>query len=167
MHYCDLASPVGRLLLGGDRSALRIVSFQDGPHPLEPEPDWQYDEGPFRETIDQLKGYFAGKLRSFDLPLAPSGTPFQKEVWSALQTIPYGETRSYGELARHLGRPTAFRAVGGANARNPIPIVIPCHRVVGAAGSLTGFGGGVSIKHRLLTLEGALPDLFGASHAAP
>jgi methylated-DNA-[protein]-cysteine S-methyltransferase len=165
MQYCELPSPVGRLLLGGDETVLRIVSFQDGPHPLEPEPHWEHTEAPFREVIGQLKGYFARKLRAFDLPLAPQGTPFQQEVWRALRTIPYGETRSYGELAQHIGRPRAFRAVGSANARNPIPIVIPCHRVVGAAGSLTGFGGGLPVKHRLLTLEGALRDVLSCPPA--
>ncbi len=100
--------------------------------------------------------YFAGRLHRFDLALAPEGTTFQREVWTALTTIPYGETVSYGELARHLGRPAASRAVGAANGRNSIPIVIPCHRVVGADGSLTGFGGGLVIKRRLLELEAGI-----------
>ena len=101
----------------------------------------------------QLDEYFAGARRSFDLPLAPEGTEFQRRVWLALREIPYGETTSYGDLAGRLGRPGASRAVGRANATNPIPIVIPCHRVIGADGSLTGFGGGIDLKRRLLELE--------------
>jgi methylated-DNA-[protein]-cysteine S-methyltransferase len=157
MMYCHFSSPVGQLMLAGDEAALRLVAFQDGPDPRSPDPDWRRSERPFREALVQLEGYFAGKLTRFDLPLAPEGTAFQQEVWRALRTIPYGETLSYSGLARRIGRPTASRAVGGANARNPIPIVIPCHRVIGAAGSLTGFGGGLSTKRKLLLLEGALP----------
>lgn len=153
MHYCDVSTPVGRLLLTGDEKGLRGISFQNGFHPVKLAEDWQLTEEPFREAIAQLEAYFAGRLHRFDLALAPEGTPFQREVWSALTTIPYGETVSYGELARQLGRRTASRAVGAANGRNPLPIVIPCHRVIGADGSLTGFGGGLAIKRRLLELE--------------
>jgi methylated-DNA-[protein]-cysteine S-methyltransferase len=152
-HSCDISTPVGRLLLVGDEQGLRRISFQDGFHPIEVAEGWQRTEEPFREALSQLEAYFAGRLQRFDLALAPEGTPFQRQVWTALRTIPYGETVSYGELARHVGRPTASRAVGAANGRNPIPIVIPCHRVVGADGSLTGFGGGLAIKRRLLELE--------------
>jgi methylated-DNA-[protein]-cysteine S-methyltransferase len=105
---------------------------------------------PLREQLDE---YFAGRRRRFDLPLAPAGTPFQRQVWEALAAIPYGETRTYGEVARSLGRPDASRAVGAANGANPLPIVIPCHRVVGSDGSLTGFGGGLETKSALLELE--------------
>jgi methylated-DNA-[protein]-cysteine S-methyltransferase len=153
MHYCDVATPVGRLLLAGDDEGLRRISFQNGTHAAEPAEGWQRAEAPFREAIAQLEAYFAGQLRRFDLALAPEGTPFQREVWSLLETIPYGETVSYGEMARQLGRSNAQRAVGAANGRNPIPIVIPCHRVIGADGSLTGFGGGLAIKRTLLMLE--------------
>ena len=153
MHSCEISTPIGRLLLVGDEKGLRRISFQDGLHPVEVEEGWQRTEEPFREAIAQLDAYFAGRLDRFDLALAPEGTPFQREVWSALTTIPYGETVSYGELARRVGRPAACRAVGAANGRNPIPIVIPCHRVIGADGSLTGFGGGLPIKRRLLFLE--------------
>jgi methylated-DNA-[protein]-cysteine S-methyltransferase len=153
LRYCELSTPVGRLLLAGDEEGLRRISFQDGFHPVRPAEGWQRAEVPFRDAIAQLEAYFAGKLRQFDLALAPEGTPFQREVWSALITIPYGETVSYGELARRLGRSNAPRAVGAANGRNPIPIIIPCHRVIGADGSLTGFGGGLAIKRRLLDLE--------------
>jgi len=153
MHYCEISTPLCRLLLVGDEQGLRRISFQDGFRPAKPAEGWRRTQGPFRDVILQLDAYFAGRLRRFELPLAAEGTPFQQEVWSALTTIPYGETVSYGELARRVGRPTACRAVGAANGRNPIPIIIPCHRVIGADGSLTGFGGGLPIKRRLLLLE--------------
>jgi methylated-DNA-[protein]-cysteine S-methyltransferase len=142
MRYCEISTPVGRLLLAGDEEGLRRIAFQSELHSTEVAERWQRTEEPFQEAIAQLEAYFAGRLRRFDLALAPEGTPFQREVWSALTVIPYGETVSYSELARRLGRPAASRAVGAANGRNPIPIIIPCHRVIGADGSLTGFGGG-------------------------
>ena len=154
---CEIATPVGRLRLAGDKSGLRRISFQNRFRPSATADNALLREEPFRETVAQLAAYFAGELRRFDLPLAPDGTPFQREVWAALTAIPYGETVSYGGLARRLGRPAASRAVGAANGQNPIPIVIPCHRVIGADGSLTGFGGGLAIKRWLLDLEaGAL-----------
>lgn len=157
MLYCEMFTPIGPLLLAGDEKRLSRISFQSGLRPIEVVERWQRSEEPFRDAIAQLDGYFAGRLRRFDLALAPEGTPFQKEVWSALTAIPYGETISYSELARRVGRPAASRAVGAANGRNPIPIVIPCHRVIGANGSLTGFGGGLGIKRRLLELEAGSP----------
>jgi methylated-DNA-[protein]-cysteine S-methyltransferase len=160
-----MLTPVGRLLLAGERGALHRVSFQSGRDPDIAE-GWQRTEDPFREAIAQLEAYFAGRLRRFDLALAPEGTPFQREVWSALTAIPYGETISYSELARRVGRPAASRAVGAANGRNPIPIIIPCHRVIGANGSLTGFGGGLGIKRRLLELEsGSIGNLWKQTDA--
>ena len=114
-----------------------------------------------RETRRQLEDYFAGERRDFDLPLSPHGTEFQCEVWLTLAHIPYGETWSYRDLAQRIGRPSATRAVGAANGRNPLPIVLPCHRVIGADGSLTGFGGGLPTKAFLLRLEGALPGGTG------
>jgi methylated-DNA-[protein]-cysteine S-methyltransferase len=150
---CEISTPVGRLRLAGDENGLRSISFQNRFSPAAPAESPLSTEAPFREAIAQLEAYFAGELRRFDLPLAPEGTAFQREVWSALTAIPYGETVSYGELARRLGRPAASRAVGAANGQNPIPIVIPCHRVIGSDGSLTGFGGGLAIKRRLLDLE--------------
>lgn len=153
MRCWEISTPIGRLLLAGDARGLRRISFQDGPHPLRVPDDWERAEAPFQHAIAQLAAYFAGRLRRFDLTIAPEGTPFQREVWSALTRIPYGETISYGELTARLGRPRASRAVGAANGRNPIPIVIPCHRVIGANGSLTGFGGGLPLKRRLLELE--------------
>lgn len=153
MQYWEMPSPIGRLLLVADAGGLRKISFQQGSHSIEPQSAWRRAEEPFRKAVSQLEAYFAGRLRHFDLVLAPSGTPFQLEVWSLLRTIPYGETVSYGELARRLGKSAASRAVGAANGRNPIPIVIPCHRVIGSDGSLTGFGGGLETKRRLLALE--------------
>ena len=155
-EYCEISTPVGRLLVAGDEKGLRKISFQGGSHAIKPAEDWRRTEEPFRQAIGQLEAYFAGELRRFDLTLAPVGTPFQREVWSLLRMIPYGETVSYGELARRLGRSTAYRAVGAANGSNPIPIVIPCHRVIGADGSLTGFGAGLAIKRQLLELEAGL-----------
>lgn len=163
-YWCELATPVGTLLLAGDAAALRRVHFQTGPRPLQPPVHWYRDAAPFARVIRQLNEYFTAGRREFDLPLAPSGTPFQLLVWRALRSIPYGETRSYSQLAHQVGEGGA-RAVGLANGANPLPIIIPCHRVIGADGSLTGFGGGLGIKHSLLTLEGAacVADLFSAS----
>ena len=157
MYYTYHDSPIGPLLLAGDSSALRLISFPSGDRQHEVQSDWQCNAAVFSAATAQLDAYFAGELRQFDLPLAPLGTPFQCQVWQTLQTIPYGTTWSYAQLARAIGRPTAFRAVGAANGDNPLPIVIPCHRVIGTNGKLTGFGGGLPVKHWLLTLEQALP----------
>ncbi|HEX2669153.1 MAG TPA: methylated-DNA--[protein]-cysteine S-methyltransferase [Gammaproteobacteria bacterium] len=158
LYHYTLDTPIGGLLLVGDEDALHGVYFQDGKRgPHKPDQAWEPAEKPFREVKRQLKAYFDGKLRDFDLPLAPAGTEFQLKVWQALRTIPYGKTWSYGELARKVRRPNASRAVGAANGQNPIPVIVPCHRVIGADGSLTGFGGGLPIKQKLLALEGALP----------
>jgi methylated-DNA-[protein]-cysteine S-methyltransferase len=159
MNYCLTDSPVGPLLLAGEDGALAILEFQRGRRPPGTPPDWQEDRKAFREARSQLEAYFASRLRHFELRLAPTGTPFQHRVWDALLEIPYGETRSYGELARRIGDPNAARAVGLANGKNPIAIVIPCHRVIGATGKLTGYGGGIDIKRRLLALERG-PGLF-------
>ncbi len=157
-------SPVGPLLLGADDDHLRLIWFSTPRHPVPRTVSFEAgDNAVLRETGAQLEAYFTGKLRAFDLPLQPVGTPFQREVWSMLAQIPYGQTWSYGDVARRIGKPQAVRAVGAANGRNPLPIVLPCHRVIGADGSLTGFGGGLPTKQFLLMLEGALPggDLFG------
>ncbi len=153
MRYREIDSPVGRLLLAGEDDALSLLYFQDGPHPLEPGADWIHDPSAFAAAGRQLQEYFAGKRQQFSLQLAPRGTPFQLRVWQELRKIPYGETISYGELARRIGKPKASRAVGAANGRNPISIVVPCHRVIGANGTLTGFGGGIDNKRTLLALE--------------
>jgi methylated-DNA-[protein]-cysteine S-methyltransferase len=125
----------------------------NGSHEVRPNPSWRHDASPFGEAVRQLQAYFAGQLETFDLALSPQGTPFQLAVWRLLCEIPYGQTISYGELARRLGNPNAARAVGLANGSNPIPIVIPCHRVIGSNGKLTGYGGGLPIKEKLLALE--------------
>jgi len=160
MVYTHFESPVGPLLLSADEQGLRAIRFAVRGRPASPDPGWVEDPRPFRKASGQLDRYFAGELREFDLTLAPEGTPFQLEVWRALRRIPYGRTISYGELARRVGRPDASRAVGAANGRNPLPIVVPCHRVIGADGSLTGFGGGLPIKRALLELEGARTARF-------
>jgi methylated-DNA-[protein]-cysteine S-methyltransferase len=158
MYHHTMDSPIGGLLLVGDADALHGVYFQSGKRgPTRPDKSWERSDKPFREVMKQLKAYFAGRLTEFDLPLAPQGTEFQMRVWEALRAIPYGETWSYGELARRIRKPAASRAVGAANGQNPIPVIVPCHRVIGADGSLTGFGGGLPIKQKLLALEGALP----------
>ena len=154
VNYCYLESPIGTLLIAGDDEAVRRIEFPDHGKARKPESDWrESSRGPVGEAIRQLREYFAGKRTDFDLPLAPDGTPFQRGVWRRLQEIPYGETISYGELAKRVGNPKASRAVGAANGQNPIPIVIPCHRVIGANGKLTGFGGGLPTKEKLLALE--------------
>src|SRR5205807_5632410 len=117
------------------------------------EPGWRADRGAFADVSRQLAEYFAGDRTAFNVPLAAGGTPFQRAVWEGLQDIPYGETVSYGELARRIGRPSAVRAVGLANGRNPIAVIVPCHRVIGADGTLTGYGGGIERKRLLLELE--------------
>jgi len=151
--YTQLESPVGPLLLAADDAGLRQILFVNGRHTAQPESSWQEDRAPLSQTIQQLQAYFAGELENFDLQLAPEGTKFQLEVWRQLCDIPYGETISYGELAGRIGNPKASRAVGLANGSNPIPIVIPCHRVIGSNGKLTGYGGGLPIKEKLLALE--------------
>jgi methylated-DNA-[protein]-cysteine S-methyltransferase len=153
MLYCTVASPIGELLLAGDGERLELLHMLAAPRPRRIEPDWTHSDGPFARVRAQLEQYFDGSRRSFDLPLNPAGSPFELAVWGALQEIPYGETVSYGELARRIGRPDAPRAVGAANGRNPIAVIVPCHRVIGADGSLTGFGGGLERKRLLLELE--------------
>ena len=157
-------SPVGPLMLAADDAGLRHIEFRDNRHPAD-RTDWHGGEHPILQTAEtQLAEYFAGSRRDFDLPLAPQGTEFQLQVWHALADIPFGGTWSYRQLAQRIGRPSATRAVGAANGRNPLGILLPCHRVVGAKGSLTGFSGGLAAKRFLLELEGALPkpaaDLF-------
>jgi len=151
--YYVLDSPVGSLTLVADEAGVRQINFPQNGKPSAPDSGWHEDASALRETIRQLRAYFAGEIESFDLPLAPAGTTFQQKVWSDLRKIPYGETISYGELAKRIDNPKASRAVGLANGSNPIPIVIPCHRVIGSNGKLTGYGGGLPIKEKLLALE--------------
>ncbi len=153
MYYCYMNTPIGDLLLAGDEDGLSMIGFPKGKMRRDPEPDWIFNEQPFAEAVRQLDEYFTGDRKAFDLPLHLSGTDFQVQVLEELQRIPYGETTSYGAIAKRIGRPKAMRAVGAANGRNPIPIVIPCHRVIGSGGDLTGFGGGLDTKAALLRLE--------------
>ncbi len=153
MYYCYLDTPIGELLIAGEDGALSMIGFPKGSMRREPEPDWIFNENQLADACEQLTEYFAGERRDFDIPLKLSGTEFQVSVLEALQEIPYGETASYGEIAKQIGRPKAVRAVGAANGRNPIPIVVPCHRVIGSTGDLTGFGGGLDTKEALLRLE--------------
>jgi methylated-DNA-[protein]-cysteine S-methyltransferase len=149
--YCHTATATGRLLLVSDGESLVRVDFPG----TEPDPAWRRDRGDrvLAATCAQLADYFAGRRADFDLPLAPAGTPFQHSVWAALRRIPYGRTLSYAQLAEAIGRGGAARAVGHANGRNPIPIIIPCHRVVATGGKLGGYGGGLDRKRALLELE--------------
>ena len=149
-----MESPVGDLLLVGDERRLRGLYMQAGRRPATVGPAWKRADEPFAAAREQLGEYFAGERTEFDLPLAPDGTPFQAQVWEALTRIPYGRTASYGEIARGIGHPSASRAVGMANGRNPISILVPCHRVIGTDGKLTGYAGGVERKRFLLELEG-------------
>ena len=153
MFYTEMESPVGGLRLVGDGEKLRQVWFLEGRSGKGTQKDWEKNEKAFREAKAQLRAYFAGERKQFDLPLEMEGTEFQLSVWRELQRIPYGETISYLELARRIGNPKAVRAVGLANGQNPIPIIVPCHRVMGSDGSLTGFGGGMENKRKLLELE--------------
>lgn len=153
MYYCYLDTPIGELLLAGEEGALSMIGFPKGSMRREPEADWIFNEKPLANACAQLNEYFAGRRKEFDLPLKFNGTEFQVSVLEALQDIPYGQTTSYGEIAKRIGRPKAVRAVGAANGRNPIPIVVPCHRVIGSTGDLTGFGGGLDTKEALLRLE--------------
>ncbi len=165
IYWHEMQTMIGPLLLVGTQQALSGVHFQSGPRPAAPAARWLQSAQPFAQARRQLDEYFRGERQVFDLPLAPAGSTFQLAVWRALCAIPYGSTTSYGQLARALGNPRGARAVGLANGSNPLPVIIPCHRVIGADGSLTGFGGGLDIKQALLRLEGAncVADLFNMS----
>ena len=167
LAYGYLDSPVGPLLVAGDTDQLHCIRFPTEHRTNEPQAVWRRDDALFVETFAQLEAYFAGQLTHFDLPLHFAGTDFQNRVWSALCDIPFAETISYGTLASRIGKPTASRAVGGANGANPLPIVIPCHRVIGSNNSLTGFGGGVEIKRFLLAHEQTVSLREGAQNSFP
>lgn len=152
-YFSELDSPVGTLLLLGSDAALTGLYMQEQRHRPALPPGCERDDRPFRLVREQLRAYFAGKLRRFEVPLASHGSAFQRRVWRELLRIPFGATESYGELARRVGNPRASRAVGLANGKNPIGIIVPCHRVVGAGGALTGYGGGVERKKWLLEHE--------------
>lgn len=158
MQFRCVDSPVGLLTLAGVDGRLEHLRMEEQTY----EPNragWQIDDSAFPDAVEQLTAYFAGTLTEFDLDLHFRGTPFQRRVWEALLTIPYGETRTYGEIALQVGSPTAFRAVGLANGHNPIGIIVPCHRVIGANGSLTGYGGGLNRKKALLDMERSRSEL--------
>lgn len=170
LFYTIVVSPLGPLLLTGDGEALTGLYMADHLHGPAIAPTWLEAEGvaPFAATREQLASYFAGALRDFDLPLNPAGTPFQQSVWHALRGIPFGQTSTYGAIARQVDTPNASRAVGLANGRNPLSIIVPCHRVVGAFGALTGYGGGLARKAWLLAHEqgGPLPSASGPRQLA-
>ena len=159
MDYTLIDSPVGTLLALAAADALVGLYFSDAAHTPRPGDDWSASSrtAVLQDTRRQLDEYFGERRRTFELPLRPTGTPFQSQVWQTLQDIPYGSTRSYGAMAALLGQPGAARAVGAANARNPISIIVPCHRAIGADGRLNGYAGGVDRKAALLKLEGAWP----------
>ena len=152
-HYREVDSPVGTLTVAGHGDTVTHLRMDDQSHPPPERDHWRPDPTAFGHVADQLDAYFAGELTEFDVELDLAGTEFQRRVWEALRTIPYGETRSYGELADQVGKPGAARAVGLANGRNPVGIIVPCHRVIGADGTLTGYGGGLDRKQSLLDLE--------------
>lgn len=154
MYYCYQPSPLGPLLLAGNEQGLHLLHM-DAAQPWELPGEWHPAHNQLDDVARQLDEYFAGKREVFEVRLAPLGTAFQREVWQALQRIPYGTTCSYGDLAEQIGRPRAVRAVGTANGANPIAIIVPCHRVIGSNGTLTGYAGGVERKQILLELEGA------------
>lgn len=153
MYYCIIEFSISPILLAGNEKGLKQLIFLKDEKEIKIPEEWIENEEFFKETISQLDDYFSGKLQSFDLKLAPEGTEFQKSVWKALCEIPYGETRSYKNIAISVGKPKACRAVGLANNRNPIAIIIPCHRVIGSNGKLTGYASGLDVKEFLLKLE--------------
>lgn len=170
-HWNRIESPVGELLLTAHEDELREIWFVNGRHPVSIPAGVRQGGELLAEVERQLGEYFGGQRRTFDLPLAPQGTDFQRRVWKALLDVPFGTTVAYSDIATAVGTPAAVRAVGAANGRNPIPIVIPCHRIIGKDGSLTGYGGGLPVKRFLLRLEGATTRLLrrdrGRPQAAP
>jgi methylated-DNA-[protein]-cysteine S-methyltransferase len=160
MKYSYIESPIGRMLVTRDEQGITGLDLPEGRHPRRVRPGWQRDDAAFEDVRTQLGEYFAGTRREFDLPLHMIGAPFQRRVWETLCAIPYGETTSYGKIAAALGDPGSARAVGAANGQNPVPIIVPCHRVIGADGSLTGYGGGLPTKRWLLDHEAAQTGLF-------
>jgi methylated-DNA-[protein]-cysteine S-methyltransferase len=153
-YHTIMPSPLGEILLMADGRGLTGINFQEAKGAKRPPRGSVESAAPFKEAVRQIEAYFRGDLKDFDLCLSPAGTSFQHDVWNALRKVPYGQTISYGDLAKRLGKPKASRAVGAANGRNPLPIVVPCHRVVGSDGKLTGYYGGTHLKEYLLALEG-------------
>ena len=157
IRYARIPTPLGPLLATAEGNKLTGLYFEGGRHAPGISPTWQEDpsHAPLRRCAGQVAAYLEGKREQFDLPLAPSGTPFQQRVWNEIARIPYGATITYAELAKRAGSPRSARAAGAATGRNPLSIIVPCHRVVGSSGSLTGYAGGFERKRRLLALEGA------------
>lgn len=153
LFYDTFNSPIGALTVAGDSQGIHHILFENNRYDAKGRQHWHHDAHALRDARTQLLEYLHGQRQRFELPLAPHGTAFQLRVWQALADIPFGQTWSYVELARHIGHPSASRAVGAANGRNPLPIVLPCHRVIGSSGALTGFGGGLPTKAALLQLE--------------
>ncbi|MFA8434309.1 MAG: methylated-DNA--[protein]-cysteine S-methyltransferase [Marinifilaceae bacterium] len=160
IYYDVFNSKYGAILVCADTEGIRQINFQDGKNFTPIESDWIHSREKLEAAVEQLKAYFAGEIQNFELPLAPRGTDFQQRVWKALRNIPFGETRTYQDIAIELGNPNTSRAVGLANSLNPIPIVIPCHRVIGKNGKLTGYSGGMKLKEKLLMHEGILAKSF-------
>jgi methylated-DNA-[protein]-cysteine S-methyltransferase len=154
MWFDEIVTPIGRLTVAVEEDAVRHVLFEKGRYGAAGSESWKRDGSAVREAREQLLAYFAGERRVFDLPLRPAGTPFQQQVWEALREIPFGATRSYRDIALRIGSPKSVRAVGAANGRNPLPILVPCHRVIGSNGTMVGFGGGLPVKQFLLVHEG-------------
>ncbi len=152
-QYCYWQSPIGRLLLIGEQGLLEELHFPNSAEHAVIEDNWHHDEECFANVLQQLREYFAGERQVFKVKMCLKGTDFQRRVWQELQQVPFGKTASYGEIAERINNPKACRAVGGANRKNPIPIIIPCHRIIGNDGSLTGFGGGLPLKKKLLRIE--------------
>jgi methylated-DNA-[protein]-cysteine S-methyltransferase len=155
MWFDEFSTPIGKLTIAVDDSGLRHVLFENNKYDARGRDSWKRDKAAGRAAREQLEEYFAGERHVFDLELNPEGTEFQRRTWLTLADIPFGATWSYGELARKVGSPKAVRAVGAANGRNPLPLILPCHRVIGSDGSLTGFGGGLPLKQWLLAHESA------------
>ena len=158
VHYAYTESPLGIILVATSEHGLTHVSFQEGTNPVLPHKSWAKDHTSLQPAIEQIRDYFYGELKTFDLPLSPNGTDFQKKVWAALNTIPCGETTTYGDLAKQLNDPTATRAIASANAKNPLLLIVPCHRVIGNKGDLRGYADGLDIKAALLQHEEKTSD---------
>ena len=157
IKYCIYKSPIGQLLLAGDSEGLQKIQFECS---IQVDESWQKNPENFKAVIQQLEEYFNQERQTFDLKLNPQGTGFQKQVWKRLEKIPFGETKYYGQIAEEIGNPKASRAIGMANNKNPIPIIIPCHRVIGKNGTLTGFASGLDIKQQLLNIETSQLSIF-------
>ncbi len=157
--YRTIPSPIGTLLLAGDGERLGVLAMQDAPRPRAIDGCWRHDPTAFEAVEQQLDEYFAGTRTDFDFPLDMRGNEFQLRVWEELTRIPYGTTTSYGEVAKRVGKPDAARAVGLANGQNPVAVIVPCHRVIGANGKLVGYGGGLERKRLLLDLEAGVRQL--------